>query len=91
MPRKKKEIKAEEVKVEEPKEVSENINEMRGMYDDFKETLSAVVGDSGDFAKKHKWMFIIGFLLFLWNRNRTFTIDGFVKKLEDNLAGGGEW
>lgn len=63
-----------------------HINELRDMYSDFKETLSEIVGDTGDFAKKHTFLIVIAFLLYLWNRNRTFTIEGFVKKLEDKLS-----
>jgi hypothetical protein len=69
----------------------ENINQLKEMYADFRDTLGEIVGDTGDFAKKHKFLIILGFLFYLWNRNRTFTIDGFVKKLEDKLAQDSDW
>src|SRR5690606_3724453 len=78
-----------EEKVETPSRVAEkkeNINQLKEMYSDFRDTLAEIVGDSGDFAKKHKFLIIIGFLLYLWNRNRTYTIEGFVKNLEKKLG-----
>lgn len=60
-------------------------NHLKEMYQDFSETLSEIVGDTGEFAKQHKVLLLIGFVLFLWHRNKTFTITNFIEDFEERL------
>lgn len=67
------------------KDKSERNNQLKEMYQDFTETIGEVIGDTGEFAKKHKLILLIGFVFFLWHRNKTLSISGFIKEFENRL------
>lgn len=58
---------------------------LKGLYGDFKATMSEVFGDAEDVFRKHKLLVIIAFIGFLLYRNKQFSIEQFVNKLEDKL------
>lgn len=65
----------------------QEIQFMQNLYGDFKKTFGEVFKDSKDTWSKHKVLIMLAFLAFLLFRNRTYTIDGFVKKLQDTILG----
>jgi len=58
---------------------------LKKLYVDFKETLASVFGDAENVVTKHKLLLIIAFIAFLLYRNKQFTIEQFVKRLEGKL------
>ena len=72
-------------KATESKEKQERRNQLKEMYTDFSETVGEVLGDTGEFVKKNKTLLLIGFVFFLWYRNKTFSIGSFIKDFEDRL------
>ena len=81
------EDKKEEVK--KPKATTKK-EALKSVYDDFKSTMSAIVGDFEETIGKHKFLLIISFLAFLLYRNKQLTVDQFVKKLEKRLLSSGD-
>lgn len=63
--------------------------ELKTIYDDFKTTMKAVVGDFESVIAKHKFLLIISFLAFLLYRNKQLTVEQFVKSLEKKLLQNG--
>ncbi len=84
--------KTEEIKTaaEETAKTNE-INNLKKMYGDFKDTMTEVFGDTGKFVLQHKFLIGIGFIAFLLYRNKQFTIGQFVSKLENRLKGNRDW
>ena len=58
---------------------------LKDMYEDFKSTMKVVLGDFEETIGKHKLLLIFSFLAFLLYRNKQFTVDQFVQKLEKKL------
>ncbi len=63
---------------------------LQGIYEDFRTTMKAVVGDFESTIGKHKILLIISFLVFLAYRNKQLTVDQFVKSLEKKLLKDGD-
>jgi hypothetical protein len=83
---------AKSKKVETPKKSpaeakQKEIQFLKGLYGDFKTTMTEVLGDSGEFIMKHKVLLILAFLAFLLYRNKMFSIQRFVDELEKRLVG----
>lgn len=74
-----------------PKKFGQDMNNLKEMYGDFKETMTEVLGDAGKFILAHKFLIALAFIAFLLYRNKQFTIAQFVKKLEDRLKGDRDW
>jgi len=84
----KKEVKEETTVTTEKKK---EIQFMKNLYGDFKGTMGEVFGDAKETWFKHKVLIIIAFVAFLIYRNKFFSIEGFVKKLEERLKGDRDW
>lgn len=70
---------------------NKEITFLKNLYTDFKETFGAVFGDAEEFAKQHKVLLIIAFIGFLLYRNKVFSINGFVKRLEERIKEDRDW
>lgn len=64
---------------------------LKSLYTDFNDTLETALGDAGKTVKKHPVLVIGAFLLFLLWRNKSFTIENFVKKLEERIKADKAW
>lgn len=72
------------------KKAEEKKESLKGVYEDFKGTMSAIVGDFEEVIGKHKFLLVITFLAFLLYRNKQFTVDQFVKSLEKRILNNGD-
>lgn len=70
---------------------AEKIKFIKDIYSDFKETLTEVLGDTGQFLIKHKVLLFIAFIAYLIYINKQFSIERFVNKLEERLKEDREW
>jgi len=77
--------------VVEAKEKNKEIAFLKKLYEDFKETMGAVLGDGKEFVFKHKVLIAVAFIAFLIFRNKQFSIEQFVRKLEERLKGDRDW
>ena len=75
----------------EIKEKNKEIEFMKKLYGDFKDTMGVVLGDTKEFVFKHKILIAIAFIAFLIFRNKQFSIAQFVRKLEERLKGDRDW
>ena len=66
-------------------EKQESRNQLKEMYQDFSETIGEMLGDTGDFVKKHRLIILIWFVAFLWYRKQTFSIGKFIQDFEDRI------
>jgi len=73
------------MKKETTKVENKEITFLKGLYTDFKNTMTSVFGDAEEVFKKHKLLIILAFFAFLLYRNKQFTIEQFVKKLEERI------
>jgi hypothetical protein len=67
-------------------EKAKEVKFLKELYGDFKTTMGEVFGDAESIFKKHKLLVIIAFIGFLLYRNKQFTIEQFVNKLEEKLG-----
>lgn len=84
-------VKAEGVEEIKKEAKNKEITFLKNLYTDFKETFGAVFGDAEEFAKQHKVLLIIAFIGFLLYRNKVFSINGFVKRLEERIKEDRDW
>jgi len=82
---------AEPKEKEKAKAKNENVKFLRGLYQDFRDTMGDAFGDAGSVWKKNKLVIIIAFVAFLLYKNKQFSIEQFVKRLEDKVKGDIDW
>jgi len=66
-------------------EANHEVMFLKQLYTDFKSTLTSVFGDAENVVSKHKILVIVAFIAFLLYRNKQFTIEQFVQRLEGKL------